>query len=246
MQDWPIQENLWGYRKRLRFVHEHATHIKARTVLDIGCGNGTQLAIPLAKLGYDVTGVDPHEPSIRRAQSQPYGNFICGLSAEIPTKQFDVVIVSEVLEHLRIPEIVLLDARSFLAESGVLIVTIPNGYGEFEIDSRLYYGLRLDRVFDAIISGLRQILRKPAPPPAVASSDNTDGHVQRFTLPAIHRLFESCGLRLLDERPGSFVSGPLAYQMFGRIPGLVGLNAALADHLPMVLNSGWLFCLSPY
>ena len=240
---WPLEENLWGYLKRLRFVHEHASAISAQTVLDIGCGNGSQLAIPLGQLGYRVTGIDPHKASIERAQMHGTGNFICGFSHDLPTCNFDVVIISEVLEHLHDPQCLLADSLRFIAPNGILIVTVPNGYGEFEIDSRLYYGARLNRAFDGFYRLRRRLIGKPDPAAEVAGSDDTAGHVQRFTLKHINRLFLSCGLGIKDKRPGPFLAGPLVSNTLARIPGFLNFNVSISDRLPMVLSSGWLFCL---
>src|SRR5829696_10007851 len=67
-------ENLWGYVKRLGFVQhviaESFSHRAADSlrVLDVGCGNGSELALPLARLGFEVTGIDIHAPSIEHAR----------------------------------------------------------------------------------------------------------------------------------------------------------------------------------
>src|ERR1051326_2562704 len=91
-----FEENLWGYKKRLTFVHQHASKIRAETILDIGCGNGSQLAIPLARLGYSITGIDPHEGSIERARQSGFGTLIQGFSTELPTTAFNGLIISAV------------------------------------------------------------------------------------------------------------------------------------------------------
>ncbi len=142
-----LQENLWGYGKRLRFVDgamQRAFPGRERCelrVLDVGCGNGSQLAIPLADGGYQVTAVDPHGPSIQRGQrSAPGVRFHHGVVSDLPVSKFDCVIISEVLEHLHAPEVLLGMALPYLAESGILIITVPNGYGEFELDRRSYRG----------------------------------------------------------------------------------------------------------
>lgn len=68
-------ENLWGYLKRLHFVQ----HVIAESFLITlrihceflmsGCGNGSELALPLARLGFQVTGIDIHAPSIEHARN---------------------------------------------------------------------------------------------------------------------------------------------------------------------------------
>jgi 2-polyprenyl-3-methyl-5-hydroxy-6-metoxy-1,4-benzoquinol methylase len=89
-----LPENLWGYGKRLRFVDasiRRAFPSRARyelKVLDIGCGNGSQLAIPMAEAGYHVTAIDPHRPSIERGRRlSSKVEFFHGSVDELPPNQ---------------------------------------------------------------------------------------------------------------------------------------------------------------
>jgi SAM-dependent methyltransferase len=241
-----LPENLWGYGKRLRFVHGQAGArfgTSCVSVLDIGCGNGSQLAVPLSRLGYRVTGVDPHGPSIERARAMcAKAEFLCGHVSDVPPQKFDVVIISEVLEHLHHPEALLSEALQLLAPGGLLIVTIPNGYGEFELDWRLYRALGLARLFN-VLRRIRDRVRKRESTGELPSSDDTSGHVQRFSLRRINTMFSGLGLRVIARRPTSFVSGALIAHTLGHVPGFIELNVQLADHLPMWASSGWMFAL---
>src|SRR5882672_7607358 len=108
-------EDLWGYAKRLRFVREtiRATFPKraphSLSLLDVGCGNGSQLALPLAmKDGFQLTGIDTDSRSIEHARrlvgQRANINFVCGSVDDLCNKRlFDIVILSEVLEHLKRP-----------------------------------------------------------------------------------------------------------------------------------------------
>ncbi|HJX84357.1 MAG TPA: methyltransferase domain-containing protein [Candidatus Angelobacter sp.] len=241
------QENLWGYKNRLEFVDEQClsrfSHRNV-SVLDVGCGNGSYLAIPLSLRGYDVTGVDPHQKSITRAVS--FGSdveFFCGACAEIRAK-FNVVILSEVLEHLHHPEALLADAVKRMAPGGLMIVTVPNGYGEFEIDSRIYYGLHLDRAKNSFYALRRRLVGKLPPVPDLAATDDTSGHVQRFTLARIRNLFAAHGLVIACTRGTSFISGPIVCSTIAHIPGFMRWNVAISKGLPLILSSGWMFSLT--
>jgi 2-polyprenyl-3-methyl-5-hydroxy-6-metoxy-1,4-benzoquinol methylase len=241
-----LRENLWGYGKRLRFVDaaiKCAFPIRERcdiTILDLGCGNGSQLAIPLAAAGYRVTGVDPHLPSIKRGRNLvPTITFIHGPLSELPPRKFDCVIISEVLEHLDTPEVILGNALPYLAESGILIITVPNGYGEFEVDWRLYRALRADKM----AGWLYRISSRNVGTEYIASSDDESPHVQRFTLSRLRKMFERNHLLLIESRGTSIASGPFVLHLLGRFDIFVRLNAAIADHVPLSLASGWMFVL---
>ena len=245
----PLTENLWGYGKRFEFVDDclvrrFGTSRQAVRILDVGCGTGKELAIPLAEIGYQVTGVDPHAESIRwAAASAPRGaQFICGMLSDVALQQFRAVIISEVLEHLDHPEILLRAALEYLADDGIMVITVPNGYGEFEIDSRLFHRLRLYVVRDAVHHVLQKLARKQ-PPQQVPSSYDTKGHIQRFTMPRLKRIFACHGLRIIQFRSSVFVAGPLIGHTVGHLDELLRFNANLADRLPSWACSGWFFAL---
>lgn len=240
-------EDLWGYAKRLRFVREaisdHFPHREAREirVLDVGCGNGSQLALPLALGdGFQLTGIDPDirsvEHAIKLAGEKTCARFLCGrvedLSNEIP---FDVVILSEVLEHLKRPEELLRASVRLLKQDGILIVTVPNGYGEFEIDSWVFRKLHLQRVVDALARNKREVLG--------ATDNQESGHVQFFTRSRLRRLFDQCGLVPIREGSGSFLAGPIVGHLLARFDRFIKWNARVTDRLPFQLASGWYFAL---
>jgi SAM-dependent methyltransferase len=241
-----LPENLWGYAKRLRFV-DHAVQRNfpglqrsELSLLDVGCGNGSQLAIPLARAGYQVTAVDPHQQSIERGKSlAPDVNFIHGVVTDTPRRLFDCVILSEVLEHLQTPEVLLRDSLGYLSGRGILIVTVPNGYGEFELDRRAYRALRADKIVNWLYAGLK----KRADIEYVAGSDDESPHLQRFTLSRLRGMFAANRLQLVEESGTSLASGPFVVHSLGRFESFVHWNSAITDHLPLSCAAGWMFCL---
>lgn len=72
-------------------------------VLDIGCGNGALAADIAGRCGAAVTGVDRDPAAVRAARSRHGGTgltFVEGDARMDPAGSFDVVILSNVLEHL--------------------------------------------------------------------------------------------------------------------------------------------------
>jgi 2-polyprenyl-3-methyl-5-hydroxy-6-metoxy-1,4-benzoquinol methylase len=241
-----LRENLWGYGKRLRFVDgaiQREFPGKKRSdlsILDVGCGNGSQLAIPLADGGYDVTAVDSHQPSIQRGRGLgPTVKFHHGVVSDLPLSKFDCVIISEVLEHLAAPEQLLGTALPYLAEPGILIITVPNGYGEFELDRRSYRALHIDKV----IRWLRSVMQRDKTSEGFAASDDESPHLQRFTLASLYEMFDRHHLLLVEARGTSLFSGPFVAHLFGNFEMFIRLNAAIADHLPLSLVAGWMIAL---
>lgn len=101
-------------------------------ILDVGCGGGI-LCEPLARLGAEVTGIDPVEESIEIAKTHaegmnlPITYLACSiedLSHGLPL--FDVVVASEIIEHVAAPQDFLKASMAHLKPHGGMIVTTFN------------------------------------------------------------------------------------------------------------------------
>jgi 2-polyprenyl-3-methyl-5-hydroxy-6-metoxy-1,4-benzoquinol methylase len=270
------RENVYGHQKRLRFFLSEIENLAAWSgrapgalrVLDVGCGTGVMVTRPLAERGYDVTGLDTDETSIARARNLNAGGrglsnlrFVLGrLEEQRLDAPFDVIVCSEVLEHLPEPHRLLRAMTDRLADDGVLLVTVPNGFGLFEIDSHLYEALSrvpgFWRLPDLWLRGKARVLaatRRGAQalraaededrPERISSLTVGQPHCQVFTPGRAGRLFRSCGLRLVLSGRSSLWAGPFAHLMLRDFDPLIRLNCRLADLLPAQLASGLFFSL---
>ena len=100
----------------------------ARTVLDVGCGEGA-LGAALAGHGLDVTGVeaDPEAAAIAATRLRRVVNASLEESWDELAEQFDAVLACDLLEHLEDPIAALRSLRGRLKKDGVLILSVPNG-----------------------------------------------------------------------------------------------------------------------
>ena len=101
-----------------------------RTICDLGCGNG-HITGRLAKLGFKVTGVDASASGIAIARRTcPSVEFVEALiDRELSIGQFDLVVSSDVIEHLYRPSDLLEAARSLLKPGGQILLGTPyHGY----------------------------------------------------------------------------------------------------------------------
>ena len=101
-----------------------------RSICDLGCGNG-HISGRLAALGYHVTGVDASASGIQIARSAyPGVEFVHALiDRDLSLGKFDLVISSDVIEHLYRPSDLLEAAESQLKTGGhVLLGTPYHGY----------------------------------------------------------------------------------------------------------------------
>jgi 2-polyprenyl-6-hydroxyphenyl methylase/3-demethylubiquinone-9 3-methyltransferase len=100
-------------------------------ILDLGCGGGL-LAEDLTSLG-TVLGLDPSLPSIAAAAAHARANdrevrYVAAVGEAIPLadEAVDVVVCSEVLEHVDDPDRVVAEAARVLRSGGLFIYSGPN------------------------------------------------------------------------------------------------------------------------
>jgi 2-polyprenyl-3-methyl-5-hydroxy-6-metoxy-1,4-benzoquinol methylase len=146
-----LAENTYGDAKRLRFVDAVIAERRPARVLDVGCGSGELLTAPLAARHPDIgfTGVDSDACSLAHAAARHrLANLrFLPFAALAADRVFELVIASEVLEHVEEPHAFLRDLRQRLAPAGVLVLTVPNGYGPAEIGQVAEALLRVSGLF---------------------------------------------------------------------------------------------------
>lgn len=97
-------------------------------ILDVGAGDGV-LAGLLLKDAKTLTAMDVSMKRIKRcAETCGNGHFIVGDAEELPFKgeSFDLIIASELIEHLIEPERFLLSSYHVLKRGGTLIISTPS------------------------------------------------------------------------------------------------------------------------
>jgi 2-polyprenyl-3-methyl-5-hydroxy-6-metoxy-1,4-benzoquinol methylase len=122
-----------GYRPDAAYVAAVTTSICEQLVprvpppgrlLDLGCGAG-DLLLAAREFGYEVEGIDISAASAEICRSRglqcAVGDF---LTREFPHR-FDVIVMWDVLAHLRDPESFLARSRSLLTARGILLLKTP-------------------------------------------------------------------------------------------------------------------------
>jgi len=115
------------------FASAQRVESKNIRILDIGCGNGS-LSNFIARQGYEVVGVEESKSGVKIAQqSYPDCEFIAASIYDFPYQQlensFDIIISTEVIEHLLYPRELAKVAKRCLKNDGTLILTTPyHGY----------------------------------------------------------------------------------------------------------------------
>lgn len=153
---------------------------KPSAVLDIGCAGGT-LAQTLKERGYRVWGVDISDEAIRSASPYLEQGFAFDVTdeywpEELMGKKFDVVIASEIIEHLFEPEQFLKKLHRILAPNGSIIITTPNF---------LFWKNRLRMLMGKFKYEQQGLL--------------DFGHIRFFTLDTARQAFKNTGFKIIKE-----------------------------------------------
>lgn len=237
-----------GGRKRLRVIVKHCQQRSRQlgrrlSVLDVGCGNGSN-SFPIASLDHHLLGIDISPESIAFAESRnsfPNARFKVHNLAEQPlSEKFDFIICSEVLEHLSDPGPLIRAMSEALKPGGLVIITVPNGYGPREVLGRLENRLRRSRVWKPYVEGFRRLfgMSSAAEKCRMHTSNPDQDHVQKFTTRQIKHLIESGGLRVIE-----WVNSFWLLSLFGKAKAGEGfvarLDSRLADRGPALCASGW-------
>jgi SAM-dependent methyltransferase len=103
--------------------------LQGGVALDIGCGDGPSMR-KFRDAGFAAVGIEPDPDARRNAIAAQVGEVYDGTGEELPValegRQFDVVLMSHMLEHCLEPAIVLRNAHRVLRRNGILVVEVPN------------------------------------------------------------------------------------------------------------------------
>lgn len=242
-----IAENIYGHGKRLKWIINHLR--KSDRILEVGCGTGFMITLPLAALGFSVTGIDTDKQSIEYGKKlflerQLSESYINNLDIAALPDSYDVIIASEVIEHISDVDMTgfIDDIKERLTEDGIFLVTVPNGYGCFEIEKFLWTRMKLGQLItwsraDAIIRRLKSKIfgvdsQEQLPPSTLSCSP----HVQRFTYNSIKKILERNGFEIIDNTGSVLCAGPISNLLFTGFSPVQVCNLFLGEMAPPIAS----------
>lgn len=204
-------------------------------MLEVACGVGG-VTLPLATLGGRVRAldIDAADAEVLRAELEHRGLDNVTVTVEDALQfggdaRYDVVVASEVFEHLVDPAALADVVARHTRPGGLLVVTTPNGYGPWEVWNSLKLAPRRWR-------WLRRLAGKP----------RHDGggreHEQRYTRPRLVAMFESRGFVLTGTANSDFVLTVVPALRRSRVFG--SLDVRMGDAVPYWMASGWYFAFT--
>ncbi len=113
-------------RRHHELLTRLATHLVGKSMLDVGCGEGHLVRSALAD-GWAAIGIDLSAAAIHTCETF---NLPCSVldffAPSLDRRRFDLITMSELIEHVPAPGRFLARAESLLVPGGLLYVTTPN------------------------------------------------------------------------------------------------------------------------
>jgi SAM-dependent methyltransferase len=202
------------------------------SALDVGCGDGYHLFVfntidgireKVSFRGVDISGLQV-EFARRVALGMGFENvqFEEGSAEHLgfPDESFDIVLCSDVVEHLENPEKCFAEIRRVLKSGGTAIITTPNP--------------------SSVMIKLASVLRSAGllTKPQGLETDKDGGHISLQGLNEWIRMAKKTGFEVRAVRRGALIFGGHAYNRRPVLFALVLLADRLLDVLPIFRNWG--------
>ena len=198
-----------------------------KRALEIGPGAGIYLPV-LASLFDEVTAMDIENVYLEHAQRLTALHPNLALVADditcsrLPDDSFDLILCSEVIEHLSAPDTALREMRRLLSPAGILILSTPQRHSTIELAARVAF-------MPGIVNLVRMIYGE-----AVLEM----GHISLMSAKEISACLEASGFHLLERfKSGLYLPfiaefmGAAALRVESRLEGLFRRSSLLSNLL---------------
>ncbi len=160
--------------KRARVVNKQAKIIElctSKSVLDVGCvgqdidyNNPEWMHNLIKNVCISIDGVDIDKEGINILNSKGYSVYLAEDLRSL-NKKYDIVLMSDVIEHVNDPVAFLSFYSKFLNESGRMVITTPNAHGIRNFTSiilRNDYALNTEHTFWLCPKTMAEIVNRAA------------------------------------------------------------------------------------
>lgn len=137
--------NMYDLKKRLQVVFGEllTEDIQHKELLDAGCGTGW-FSKAACERGAKVTSIDLGKNLLNEVAKKCDSKRVEGSILELPFKNdfFDVIVCSEVIEHVPNPKKAIQELQRVLKPNGILVLTTPNKFWHFSLCIANLFNLR--------------------------------------------------------------------------------------------------------
>jgi SAM-dependent methyltransferase len=175
-------------------------------IVDLGCGDGSALAVAAERNpAHRFVGIDWSGDALRQARTLGLTAVRAGVAADLPVADgaADVVIMSELIEHLVDPDGAVAEARRVLRPGGSLLLSTPNLAAWY---NRGLLALGIQPIFSEV--SLRGVFGRPGRVVA--------GHLRLFTRRALTEFLTASGFRCVTVTGARYHDVPRPLGPFDR------------------------------
>ena len=176
-------------------------------VLDVGCGDGFATGVAARRnRAHRFVGLDWSAASLTRAREHGLTLLRAELDTGLPVKSgsVDVVVMSEVIEHLVDTDSAMEEANRVLKPGGSLLLSTPNLAAWY---NRGLLALGIQPVFSEV--SLRSVFGRPG--------SQVAGHLHMFTRRALIEFLAAYGLETVSARGARYHDVPAALGPLDRL-----------------------------
>jgi len=195
----------WLHCSRRDWIVAHVETVSGSLsrALEVGPGAGGYLPT-LASVATEVVAADIEEAYL--VQARKHAKSIPGLSCvrdditstRLPADSFELILCTEVIEHIEDSEAALAGLHQLLAPGGTLILSTPQRYSPLEVCAKIAF-------LPGIIDVVRWIYREPI---------IETGHINLMTEHGLKMQIEASGLVIREEFKSGFYL-PIIAEFFG-------------------------------
>jgi 2-polyprenyl-3-methyl-5-hydroxy-6-metoxy-1,4-benzoquinol methylase len=192
----------WLHCTRRDWIIERLTQLAAGrrgAALEVGPGSGVYVPL-LARLFERVTVSDVQHAYLDAARVLAAGHPNVTVAQDdirrttLPAGSFDVVLCTEVIEHIVESRVALAGMRRLLRPGGVLVLSTPQRYSPLEICAKIAF-------LPGVIGLVRRVYREPTLP---------TGHVNLMTAGEVRRQLEDAGFEIRESHTSGLYIPALA------------------------------------
>ncbi|MCS6131031.1 class I SAM-dependent methyltransferase [Clostridium botulinum] len=130
------EELLWlqktEYRDAYTIFHKYFTDGQ---ILDIGCGSGEFLSY-MGDNGFGIVGIEPSIIAYEKAKERGLEVYNCDLFSFLEVdKKFDIINMTNVLEHIPEPVKVIAECKKLLNKNGIIRIKVPNEFSQLQLEA---------------------------------------------------------------------------------------------------------------
>ncbi|MDZ7938376.1 MAG: methyltransferase [Rhodoferax sp.] len=224
------------YKKR-KLIDAVIEKTKPKSILDFGGGTGYTFSRYINENHPDID-ITLFDVSVESLEAASWGGQRVEKVSEpksLEARQFDLVIASEVVEHVDVSDFILQDIAVLVKQGGHLFATVPNGYGSYEITVLFY------RLFaKPIVSRLPKSRKRGQAESTLSPSP----HVAFYTYSTLMSGFKCAGLVVENYLPIMLSHFRVARMLSEYFPRAMSWNVGLAPQVNPRWVDDWGFLLT--